>query len=640
MPQTRPQIGLAEVIRAVAALLPEDDQTFGAMAALLGLKLAAATTLPRADSGNRTDPIIRPKPVGDQPDVIPPTPPPRERTYERSVFSDLILTQASPRSGRLGFSVYFVVDSRAESSYDKRLFENLKAALAREFALAGAKPDEMPQLQRIEGLQNLPIPLPDSAPQVAIVVLLKRRLQPEERKRLESFGIGPDGRRAIIGVARDPQPRSKLVHKQVVLRNPSDSVAMAHLAREIVIALGLRTEASPKIMLSYRASDAQNIASRLRAMLAPRGYQFADEPNQRLATRVGPATQATFNAQISGASLLLVIDTPGIEQSSWVQAEVAVALESRVPVLTIVVAEALPSTSEPPAFASRLGNLNETPWRLPLYSSHPVLAMTKSQAEELLDEDFIDLVETMIGQMLAPRMTMQGQLAIGEARGRLEIPSEENAPRPPHMPLFDPLCSRGLITTMLSTWCEEGRPDLSRLIDAIVHLMPIKKVPRLPATTLRRGVEVLIDRGRGLTLFERDQETLVSDLRDVVGTPNVSVLSFVGCPIRGAGKGPRRCWTAYTPPISGTPVLVLTDLGLATPLFDDEPATVEEWLELALMMRRAGCPLVVLVPYPPKRWPAKLRDALLLLPWDRDVSVGNVRRRVGRRGLTIQGRFA
>lgn len=77
-------------------------------------------------------------------------------------------------------------------------------------------------------------------------------------------------------------------------------------------------------------------------------------------------------------------------------------------------------------------------------------------------------------------------------------------------------------------------------------------------------------------------------------------------------------------------MLLLTDLGIGRPQLSADPATVEEWLELAAVVRRAGCPLVALVPYGAHRWPAALRDAMTLVEWDRPTSAARVRARVGR----------
>jgi hypothetical protein len=79
-------------------------------------------------------------------------------------------------------------------------------------------------------------------------------------------------------------------------------------------------------------------------------------------------------------------------------------------------------------------------------------------------------------------------------------------------------------------------------------------------------------------------------------------------------------------------VIALTDLGLGCP---DEAASdpVESWLTLESTLRRAGCPLIGVVPYPASRWPTAIARAIPLIEWDRRTNVCAVLRalRSGRR---------
>ncbi len=64
-------------------------------------------------------------------------------------------------------------------------------------------------------------------------------------------------------------------------------------------------------------------------------------------------------------------------------------------------------------------------------------------------------------------------------------------------------------------------------------------------------------------------------------------------------------------------VLVMTDLGIGRPPGWAEWASEAEWLEFALLLRKAGCPLVALVPYPSDRWPPALAASMMILSFDR-----------------------
>jgi len=111
----------------------------------------------------------------------------------------------------------------------------------------------------------------------------------------------------------------------------------------------------------------------------------------------------------------------------------------------------------------------------------------------------------------------------------------------------------------------------------------------------------------------------------------VNILRFVGCPLWGTGTGHRKTWNAYCPPLPGTVVLLLSDLSIGRPMFSTEAASVQEWLDFAIRVRRACCPLVAFVPYSPSRWPLRLVDMMTLVQWDRWTTVGTVHKLVMRR---------
>lgn len=202
-------------------------------------------------------------------------------------------------------------------------------------------------------------------------------------------------------------------------------------------------------------------------------------------------------------------------------------------------------------------------------------------------------------------------------------------------PLLAPGWVRGILTALLSTRSIDGPPDIERAVEAIARKELVTELPRLHSLTTRRGVQLLIDMGDGMLPFGRDQSGLMRDVFNVIGEEAASVLRFTGTPLRGAGTGSRRRWTTYEPPLAGTPVLLLTDLGIGQPAGATLAAPVEEWLDFAELLRRADCPAVALIPYPSARWPAPLARVIHLIEWDRPTSVANARRLVGR-GLEVK----
>ena len=210
----------------------------------------------------------------------------------------------------------------------------------------------------------------------------------------------------------------------------------------------------------------------------------------------------------------------------------------------------------------------------------------------------------------------------------------EDAPLPPYTPLFTPRWTRAIITKMLSAEADQGAPDVERLIELIADNRPLWEVPRLTAPTLRRGAQVLIDAGAGLAPYARDQERLLAQIRDVVGRDRVEAWEFVGTPLKYAhpleaarpdGKAHADGYRLPPPP---SPVLLLTDLGIASPPFWGEVAAPGEWLAFIRHAREAGNPLLALVPYREERWPSHFDGLLKVIPWDQQTSVLTVLRAI------------
>src|SRR4051812_45530890 len=150
---------------------------------------------------------------------------------------------------------------------------------------------------------------------------------------------------------------------------------------------------------------------------------------------------------------------------------------------------------------------------------------------------------------------------------------EDNAPSPPLEPLFFPRWMRGILGAALATDSAVGPLDVERIVQILARGMCLNELPTLSSPTLTRGVQLLIDRSQAMLPFVRDQIRLREEILRVVGNDRVTTLRFVGCPSRGAGEGPEMSWSQYEPPLPGTPVLLLTDLGIGRPRLTDERAS-------------------------------------------------------------------
>lgn len=195
--------------------------------------------------------------------------------------------------------------------------------------------------------------------------------------------------------------------------------------------------------------------------------------------------------------------------------------------------------------------------------------------------------------------------------------------RPPLEPLLVPRWVRGIISATLATDDEDGPLDVDRVAEILAKRECVRQLPTLPSRTLRRGLQLLVDKSQAMMTFARDQSWLLNEIRDIVGADSVEVLRFAGSPLRGTGKG-RKPWPAYRPPPPGTPVVLLTDLGICQPMLTDDWADTPEWVDFATAVSRAGCPLLALVPYGRARWHPALTHLMTIIQWDRNTTAATV----------------
>jgi len=247
------------------------------------------------------------------------------------------------------------------------------------------------------------------------------------------------------------------------------------------------------------------------------------------------------------------------------------------------------------------------------------------------DGDVGDEPETSLGDILPSSLDRR---PTGESAGIVGVPElpqgEASSELPPIEPLLLPTWLRGIASAALSVSLPDGPPDVERVVDEIARGHAITDVPRQRMPTLRLGVQLLVDRSVRMTPFAKDQEWLDEALRRVLGDERVQRHHFTGAPPADDDVDATREETRrYQPPPPGTPVLALTDLGIGQPIFDPSWVAPDDWLAFAGLLRRAGCPLVVLVPYPSSRWPRRLARELTILQWDRVTSAATIRGRVG-----------
>lgn len=204
------------------------------------------------------------------------------------------------------------------------------------------------------------------------------------------------------------------------------------------------------------------------------------------------------------------------------------------------------------------------------------------------------------------------------------VVKDSNVPLP-FEPLLVPNWTRAMMSAALSTSGGEGIPDIERIVESLARKEHLKRLPMRPFPTLSQGVQVLIDMGQSMIPYARDQAWLQTEVQKVVGYEKAQVLRFMGTPLRGSGVGERSSWTAYQPPAAGTPVLLLSDLGICQFTPSEDWTSASEWQSFAEVVNRAGCPLVAFVPYAPPRWPRNLARSMVLIQWDRPTTIATVR---------------
>lgn len=308
------------------------------------------------------------------------------------------------------------------------------------------------------------------------------------------------------------------------------------------------------------------------------------------------------------------------------QAEDAETREAIAAVLGLGPAPAPPSPAPqpPPARANAARDPHEQPAREPGPDELPPMPPFPHRLPG--DHHRYGRVETVIRE----RRPAGRYVPVPEwVRGAPALASPRPLPAPAAEPLFPPRQQRAILGAALATYVAEGGLDVAAAVRAAVSLHPFDRLPRLLMRTLRRGVQVLVDRSAGMEPFAQDAESMVRAVAEVAGRPRTVVLAFRGSPPWEVEThaGERILWE---PPARGTPVLLVSDLGIGGPPLNPDRPRREEWLELARRARRAGCPLVALVPFSPRRWDPVLARRITHLHWDRGTGVGTVRRALAR----------
>jgi len=199
-----------------------------------------------------------------------------------------------------------------------------------------------------------------------------------------------------------------------------------------------------------------------------------------------------------------------------------------------------------------------------------------------------------------------------------------NTTVPPFVPLLAPVITRAILAEAAATATSDGPIDIERLVLDVATRRPLRALPCLPATTLRRGAQILIDRTAAMQPFQVDTDDLAVRIRQVASQGATQLLYFDEDPTMVDDTWPVVEGRPYELPLAGTPIVLITDLGIRH-MRSRRSHARSYWLAFAREARRRQCPVIAFVPYPPSRWPAGLDGLITPLPWDHHTTVTTVR---------------
>lgn len=197
-------------------------------------------------------------------------------------------------------------------------------------------------------------------------------------------------------------------------------------------------------------------------------------------------------------------------------------------------------------------------------------------------------------------------------------------------PLFAPRQARGIVAAAVATRREGSEIDAERLLRDISRRHPVRRVPKQPIASLALGCQILADYSPAMEPYADDRHVLIGTLETTVGEPRVTIHTFRGSPLGNDLTSGRK----WRPPSGGTPIVIVSDLGIGGSPTERQRSRRADWIQVARKARRRRCPVIAFVPFGSKRWDPMLTRLIAHVHWDRPMSVGIVRRAIGRGHLS------
>ena len=123
------------------------------------------------------------------------------------------------------------------------------------------------------------------------------------------------------------------------------NIDVTDVVRRVGALLWLRLRGSgKKFFVSYRESDGRQVAKQLVEYLTRHGYD-AWLDTERLDG--GQIVQQQIEKHVSGADMVLLLDTPQAKESNWIEQEIDAAIHGFVPILPLVLRPAVVGLKKP-----------------------------------------------------------------------------------------------------------------------------------------------------------------------------------------------------------------------------------------------------------------------------------------------------
>lgn len=196
-------------------------------------------------------------------------------------------------------------------------------------------------------------------------------------------------------------------------------------------------------------------------------------------------------------------------------------------------------------------------------------------------------------------------------------------PTAPLESLFAPGRVRAILRGLATLDTASGALDIAAAVALIARGEPIRVLPQRLISTLGHTVQLLFDAGPAMLPLSHDQNQLAANASRLLGRDRVRVADFIGEPGLGVRTQGQVYWAPLQWPGRRSAVLVVSDLGLGS---GQAAALATAWQRFVDAAHQQGLRSVLLIPYPPARWPAVAHAFGTTLCWDVVTGVQALRR--------------